>query len=122
MANSLTVGQSLTFKTASLTSPITRNDPSVTIAPSGDHFVSGVMDTSTTPAAIPMGSVATAGWCRMKNLDATNDITIRIGSGGADVVKLKANDPAMVFRLAANNPYATASAGTPKLDYMIVEA
>lgn len=121
MANTLTVNQSFSFKTPSLSQAITRNDPAVTIAPAGDHFVSGVMDTSNVAAAIPIGSITNCGWARFKNLDSTNDISIRTGAAGADVIKLKPNDPAATLRLAANNPYAIASAGTPKLDYMIVE-
>lgn len=71
--------------------------------------------------ALDVGEIGTVGYGMFINLGPTDSISIRIGSSGADVVKLNPNECAL-FRLAASNPYAVASGtASPVLDYMLVE-
>lgn len=77
-----------------------------------------------TEVAIPLGSVTAPGWAMFKNLDATNFIELRVGTGGAKFAKLKAGESAGPFRLGsgAQMPYAIADTGTCQLEYVIIDS
>lgn len=87
---------------------------------SGDKYVSNVQEIGTSEEALEVGDVATAGWMWGRNLDSTNFIKLRMGSGAADLVKVKAGEP-FLFRLAGNTPYAIADTAACDLEYTIVE-
>jgi hypothetical protein len=72
--------------------------------------------------ALVMQDVATAGWARFENMDATNFVRIGVDSTGTFVpfLKLKPGEIA-VCRLGTNAPYAKADTAAVKLDYEIFE-
>ena len=72
--------------------------------------------------ALDIGEIGIAGYMICRNAGPTDTISLRIGSGGADLIKLAVNDIA-VFPLAAATPYAIASStNSPVLQYAILEA
>lgn len=120
MADELQIDLGLKYKSDRMVEAVTRAIVAYIASASGGHYASGVLSVATSATAIPMGSVATGGFAIFKNLDATNYVTIRAGSGGADVVKLKTGESAL-FRLATNTPYAIANSAAVNLEYLIVE-
>ena len=87
----------------------------------GDLYLDGIQTIGTSVEAITIGDIATPGFVFLKNLDSTGTVTIRNGSGGADVVKLAPGDIAF-FRLAATTPYAIATTNACDLHVVIYEA
>lgn len=82
----------------------------------------GIASIGTTHEAIAMGDVATAGWARFENLDATNylEIGIVVAATFYPVVKLKATE-FCIFPLGTNAPYAKSNTAACLLDYEIFE-
>lgn len=118
MANEITLGLSLAYQkgTANISIACSGTQLSVT----GSKFIHNVQAIGTSVEAISIGDIGTAGYMVAINRDATNFITIRAGSSGADVIKLKAGEWAM-FRLATSTPYAIADTGACNLEYLIIE-
>lgn len=121
MANEITHTNSLSFQKDGVTGN--------TLAVAGaQHSVSGyryfrqVQSVTTTEAALQLGSLATLGWCFMKNLDATNFVQLKTATAGALMLKLKAGESGC-FRFGSDvtAPFIIADTATCKLEYMIVE-
>lgn len=73
--------------------------------------------------AFPLGGITTPGliWCR--NLDGTNAIDIKAAVAGDILVRLNAGDIALFrFRSGVTAPSHVAVAGTPLLEFQIVDA
>jgi hypothetical protein len=92
----------------------------------GTHYAARGMDIPTTAAgtALDLGSVATAGYALLKNLDATNYVEVGVQVAGTfyPLVRLLAGESA-VFRFAISSGiYARANTATVVLDYLILEA
>lgn len=90
----------------------------------GSDLVYNTQSIATTVTAIELGSIVTdsgtPGYAIFKNLDDTNFVSLRNGSGGANLVKLLPGDIAM-FRLATSTPYAIADTAACILLYCIIE-
>lgn len=93
-----------------------------TVDVTGSGTIGGVQTIGTTEEALVVGDVATLGYARFLNIDATNYVTIGNYTGGTyyPVLKLKPGEAA-VCRLAAATIYAKANTGAVKLEYMIFE-
>lgn len=87
----------------------------------GTHVSHHVQDFTTTPALIDWDSITNAGLVWMRNLDNTNSVYFRYGSGGTDMIDLKPGDVQLV-RFKDKGTYGVASAGTPKVEMGLVEA
>lgn len=70
--------------------------------------------------AVTLGSVTSCGWSFLKNLDATNFVTIGIDVAATfyPVLKLKPGEAA-VFRFGTNAPYAKADTAAVLLESWI---
>lgn len=124
MANEITVTANLAANTGSgvlgFSESETSSNVNFTLTASTGVYVKGSMATSTSPAAIPMGAIVTAKWGYFKNPDTTNSVTIRNGSGGAEVVSLPPGGVAVLPLKSSIAPYVTASASTPQVEYFIL--
>lgn len=118
MANELTVSCSLRFSKSGR--EVSKSYGGIQIDVSGNAWTFGVQSIGITEEAIDIGDIGTAGFFIGKNLDATNFLELRPGSAAADMVKMKAGEPAM-FRLALNGPYAIADTAACDLELLIVE-
>lgn len=76
----------------------------------------------TSVAALSLGSITTPGYMLCKNISVTADnyITIRSGSGGAAVVRIRPQGIAL-FELETTTPYAIANSVSAELLYCIIE-
>lgn len=76
-----------------------------------------------TVEALDIGDITTPGYIVIKNKETysgSNYVTIRNGSGGADVIKLFGGD-ACAFRAAAATLFADATGATQEIDILIIE-
>lgn len=121
MANEITHSSSLSFLKDGVsgnTMAVARSQYTVT----GYRYFRQVQSVTTSEAALQLGSLASLGWCFMKNLDATNFVQVKTATAGALMLKLKAGESA-VFRFGSGvtAPFIIADTGTCKVEYMIVE-
>ena len=87
---------------------------------SGVGLQYGVQHVPTSPTALDMGNIGTAGWAFFRNLDSTN--FIQIGTTGfVPFVTLLPGEVA-VMRLATSAPYAQSDTAAVDLEYLILEA
>lgn len=84
---------------------------------SSSLHICGTLATSTSAAALPLGSVTSCGLAAFKNRGAT-DIHIRAGSGGSNTITIPAGKGYVCY-LATNTPYAVAASSTTTLEYCI---
>ena len=96
-----------------------RNITSAQFNMSSGVYSEGVKSIATSATAIPLGGITSCGWAFFYNSDATNFLAIRNGSGGADVIKLKAGEIAMLPLLDACVPYAIADTAACLLEFLI---
>ena len=118
MANELTVSCSMRFSKSSREA--SKSYSGIQIDVSGTKVTRLEQTIGTDEEALDIGDIGTAGYIICKNLDDTNYIEIRPGSGAADLIKLKAGEVAM-FRLALNGPYAIADTAACDLEFLLIE-
>lgn len=99
MANELTISASLKFEKNGALVDGAFGGIQVTV--SGDNAMKNVQNVGTSEEALLLGDVVAGGYWLFKNLDATNYVEIRQGTGIADLVRLNAGDIAL-FRFASD--------------------
>lgn len=88
MANELSISAALSFAKGNAIQ--SQSYATTTYDVTGTRYTSAVVTvTQAAPVAIPVGDVATPGYVLIRNLDTTNFVELRNGSGGADVIKLR---------------------------------
>lgn len=119
MADEITLNLKIKYDKNGISDSRTFSD---TVTATGSALCGGVQTIGTTEEALAVGDVATLGYARFMNIDATNFVTIGNYTGGTyyPVLKLKAGEAA-VCRLAAATIYAKADTAAVRLDYMIFE-
>jgi hypothetical protein len=122
MSQEITVSASLSLQNSVITSAVARATTSAKVDQSGQRYLQGVMHVPITAGgtAIPVSGLVAPGWLYLKNLDATNFITILNAASGNALVKLKPGEVAM-FRLAAAAPAALADTAICDLEYLILD-
>ena len=100
--------------------------PSVvhTITTTGSNEQGGSMNTSTSAAQIPIGSVAVGGATLLRNKSATTAETIHIrdGAAGSNFLTIPAGEEMLVFFSSGIDPYAVSATGTPILEFEAIDA
>ena len=91
-----------------------------TIDMTGGDYVHRNQTIGTSEEALDIGDIGTPGWCGFTNLDGTNFISLRAGSGLANMIKVLPGET-VVFRLATSTPYAIADTGACDSEYLILE-
>jgi hypothetical protein len=117
MANELTVSCSLRFSKGGR--EVSKSYGGIQIDVSGTRAITNQQTIGITEEVLVVGDVGTCGYCIIKNLDATNFVSIRPGTGTANLVKLKAGEVCM-FRLALSTPWAIADTASCDLEITIV--
>lgn len=118
MSNELRVSVSLRFEKSGRS--VQKEYSGVQIDVSGDKWTYLVQEIGTSEEAIDVGDIGTAGFIIFKNLDDTNYVTLRPGTGTTDLVKAKSGEPGL-FRLAMDGPYAMADTAACDLELLIIE-
>lgn len=118
MADELTISLSMDFTKSGVNVSISK--AGLTIDVSGSKYTRLVQNVGTSEEALDIGDIGTAGYCFIRNLDPTNYVSLRPGSGTANFIKLKAGEAAL-FRLALNGPYAIANSSACNVEIVIIE-
>lgn len=117
MAGELSLTVSLSFEKSGRKASASK---SFSVDVSGDKFTDIIQEIGTSEEAVDIGDIGTAGWCYCENLDSTNYVEIRPGSGVADLIKVEAGE-ACLFRLTLNGPYAIANTAACDCRFVIIE-
>lgn len=120
MANEIALNASLTFKKNGVEESLSKTS-SITV--SGKRCIRHVQNIGTSEEAMVIGELATLGYCMIRNMDSTNYVEIRSGTGTANFMKLKAGESAGPFRFGsgATAPYAIANTAAVDIEYLIIE-
>lgn len=118
MANELTLSGSLSFSKGGVTASASKTGLLVTV--SGTEYTELIQEIGTSEEALTIGDIGTLGYVYIENLDATNFVEIRPGSGTADLIKIKAGEFA-IFRAALNGPYAIADTAACRVKLVLIE-
>ncbi len=120
MANEVTVGASLKFVKNGVTR--LREFDAIQVDVAGANVLEHVQSIGTSEEAITLGDITVGGYALFKNLDSTNYIEIRQGTGASDFCRLLAGDIAL-FRISPDMtaPYAIADTASCDLLVMIVD-
>lgn len=120
MANELTINTTLKFVKNGVIIPVGKTNQ-VTVA--GDDFV---FDTQviahTAHSALALNTVATEGFCWVRNIDPTNFVLLGVDVSAAfhDLIKLKPGEET-IFRIGTTATYAKANTASVRIAYLIVE-
>lgn len=117
MANELNLSASLSFSKGGA---VVDKALTATISVTGDAFSHEILSIAiTTPTLlVESASLGTPGYVFIKNLDATNFVSV--GITGSYTVKLKAGEFAL-FRYASTSLYAVADTAACLVEYIIIE-
>ncbi len=109
MANELVIsGLTIAFSKSNVPS-VNVGPVSLSVTVSGTQVMDNVQSVGTSEEAILLGDVAPGGYWFVQNMDATNFVELRSGTGATDFIKLLAGEWA-IFRTSADAsaPYAIA--------------
>lgn len=120
MANEATVTASLDFLKGNV-AIVSRAVTALKVTVAGAKYTQIVQEIGfAAEEAIDLGDVGTPGLCWMKNLDGTNFLEVRPATAVADMIKMKAGEPAL-FRMAATAPFAQADTGNVNLEMLLLD-
>ncbi len=87
----------------------------------GKLIAAGVQAITTSEVALGLNGVTAGGMLWIRNLDDTNYVSIRSGTGATNLIRLKAGEFAL-FRLdaAATAPFAIADTATVNVKYALL--
>lgn len=83
----------------------------------GTRVMSNTQTVGITQEALFYGDVGIGGYVYLKNLDATNFVSVRAVTGDSNLIKLKPGDVAL-FPMAVNSPFVIAD--TAACDLLVV--
>lgn len=119
MANELTISGSLSFSKSGVTCSQSYTGKLVTVT--GTKYTQIVQSIATTEEAVDIGDIGTVGFMIIENLDATNFVSLRPGTGTANLIKIPASKAAGPFMLSIA-PWAIADTAACSVKLTIVEA
>src|SRR6185503_19252551 len=89
----------------------------------GTKYIKNVQLIGTAEEALAIGECTTPGWSLFVNLDNTNWIGLRPGTGGTQFIELEAKGGFALFKFSDHSswtPYAIANTAACKLAYLIL--
>lgn len=118
MANEIEVRARLSFSKSSATDGM---DASGTFTLTGTKYQKGRQNVATTEEALNLGDAAAGGWCFIKNLDATNFVSVRSATGATNFIRINAGEFAL-FRLHASSsaPFVIADTSAVEIEYLLL--
>ena len=92
---------------------------SLSVTVTGNQIMDNVQSIGTSEEAILLGDVATGGYWFVQNMDGTNFVELRSGTGATDFIKLLAGEWA-IFRTSADAsaPYAIADTASCNVRFL----
>ena len=123
MANELSLsGLTIAFSKANCPS-VDLVAGTITVTVSGNQIMDNVQSVGTSEEAILLGDVGTGGYWFVQNMDGTNFVELRSGTGATDFIRLNAGEWA-IFRTSsdASAPYAIADTGACNVRFLRLDA
>ena len=85
-------------------------------------ILKGKFSAATTETAVPLAPVTAPGWVFIKNLDATNFVNLKTGTGGVVFAKLLPGEFALLrLGSGAQSPYAQADTAACSMEILICQ-
>ena len=120
MSNEIALSMSLSgYKPTVMNAPVGLSIAGFLASMAGNYYSEGTLLVATGATLIPLGAVTQPHWCFFQNLDQTNYLSIRNGSGGADLIELYPGEPALFPMFTTAIPYAIAHTAACVLQYLI---
>lgn len=119
MANELTISASLKFVKGNTNVSFAKSG--VRLDVTGKNYTSKSQTIGTTEEAISLGDVATPGYILIYNQDTTNFVSVRSGTGAANLIKIPPGGIAL-FNCQASAPFAIADTAAVDIEYLLIEA
>lgn len=121
MANEITLSVSLALANGGRETK--KSYGGVRVDQTGNAYTSIIQNIGTSEEQLDFGDIATPGYVLFRNLDSTNYVELRAGTGVADMVRLDAGEVCL-FRFAADctAPYAIANTAAVDLEMTLLEA
>lgn len=119
MANELALSASLSFQKGADSASIGKSGVKVTV--SGTEYTELIQNVGITEEALLLGDVATPGYIFIENLDDTNYVSIRSGTGGTNFVKIPAGGFAL-FMIESAAPFVIANTAPVRIRFLLIEA
>lgn len=118
MANEIEVRARLTFAKSGAADGM---EAAGTFTLSGTKYQRGRQNVGTSEEPLNLGDAATGGWFFIKNLDPTNFVSLRAGTGLTNFIRINAGEFA-VFRIHANAaaPYIIADTAPVDVEYLLL--
>lgn len=118
MANELTLTAALKFATGTKQAQFSKSGLQFNVT--GGDYIFATQSVGTSEEALGKGDITTPGYILIFNRDATNFVSIRGASGGANCIKLKPGDFAL-FRFSGANPFVIADTAACEIEYLLIE-
>jgi hypothetical protein len=119
MANELAISASLAFQKGADSVSAGKSGVKLTVA--GTEYTELIQTIGLTEEALLLGDIGTPGYAFIENLDTTNFVSIRSGTGVANCIKIPAGGFAM-FMFASAAPFAIADTAAVRIRSVIIEA
>lgn len=88
----------------------------------GDSYTRFTQTVGTSEEALELGQdIGTPGYCMIRNLDATNFVSLRRATAEGNCIKIRAGKFAL-FELAATAPFVIADTGACRIEVLLLEA
>lgn len=119
MANEVTVNLTLAYDDGTTT--VSSSLVDLQVSPTTLKVVKLIQAIGTTEEALQLGEVTSLGLALIKNLDSTNFVELRTGTGATKFVKLLAGE-ACLFRFGSGvtAPYAIADTASVNVEILII--
>ena len=96
----------------------------LTFDQSGSEFTQTVQTIGTTEEAVHLGELSAPGYVLAINLDTTNFVSLRVGTGLTNAIRLDANNGIALFKAGSGMtaPFAIADTSPCRVLFLILEA
>ena len=123
MANELTLTVSMAFAKVPVASQgLSANSQQFTVSGINYNKKTQLIPTTAGGTAIDVAGLATLGWIMVKNLDATNYVTLLAAVSGATICRIPPSASILLYLdPAVTAPAAIAHTGACMIEYMMVE-
>lgn len=119
MANELTINASIAYDDGTSVDGLDIVDFKVTLT--SQKFAHIIQSVGTSEEAMILGEVTSLGFCIFKNLDPTNYVEVRTGTGGTKIVLVSAGSVAMfAFGSGITAPFLIANTATCRVEYLLI--
>lgn len=118
MASEIEVRGRLTFAKSSASDGM---DATGTFTFTGTRYYKGRQNVGTSEEALELGDAAAGGWVMLKNLDATNFVSVRQATGGTNFIRMNAGEFAL-FRLHSSSsaPFVIADTSACEIEVLVL--